>query len=463
MAGQLRRRAATVAALLFGLLACGTGVASAEAPLRVDTQITDPVGALGGNPAPVRAALDRLDDTGTVRLYVVYVRTFSGRTGQDWADATAQRSQLGRDEALLAVAVGDRAYGTSYDAGFAVPASITSAIESRDVRPRLSAGDFAGAAVALADGLRTRGPAGGAAAGGGGGLPVGLLVGGAAVAGGGAYLLSRRRRRTAAAEAQARSDGEPQREGEPGPRPDDAAAAPLPTGDPAPGEATTDLAYRASAALIALDDAVQTSEHELGLARTQFGDDAVKEFAAALESSRGELVQAFALRQRIDDEKPDDDAQRTLLGQILHLCAAADGRLDAQADAFDRLRDLEQNAAQVIADLRPRLNAVAGRVAGTTAALDQLRSRYAASALEPVADNVTQANARIDVARREIDEAGTELAEDERPAAAVSARAAEEAIAQAGTLLDGVRRLADDLAQAANRLVEARAEIEADL
>ena len=45
----------------------------------------------------------------------------------------------------------------------------------------------------------------------------------------------------------------------------------------------------------------------------------------------------------------------------------------------------------------------------------------------------------------------------------MSARAAEEAIEQAGTLLDGVRRLADELAQAANRLVEARAEIEADL
>ena len=99
----------------------------------------------------------------------------------------------------------------------------------------------------------------------------------------------------------------------------------------------------------------------------------------------------------------------------------------------------------------------------TTAALDALRARYAESALEPVADNVPQAAARLDVARTEIDEAGTELAADQRPAAAVSARAAEQAIDQAGTLLDGVRRFADELSQAANRLVEARAEIEADL
>ena len=250
-----------------------------------------------------------------------------------------------------------------------------------------------------------------------------------------------------------------------GTRPEPAETAPAPPTlpDPAPGETTDDLAYHASNALIELDDAVQTSEHELGLAQTQFGDEAVTDFRAALEQSRTELVQAFALRQRIDDEKPDEPTRRGLLSQILHLCATADQRLDAQSAAFDRLRDLEQNLPQVLAGLKPKLNATAGRVPGTTAALDALRGRYAGSALEPVADNIPQATARLDVARTEIEEAGTELAADKRAAAAVSARAAEEAIEQAGTLLDGVRRLADELAQAANRLVEARAEIEADL
>ncbi len=208
---------------------------------------------------------------------------------------------------------------------------------------------------------------------------------------------------------------------------------------------------------------MQTSEHELGLARTQFGDEAVTDFRSALEQSRAELVQAFALRQRIDDEQPDEPTRRGLLSQILHLCGTADQRLDAQSAAFDRLRDLEQNLPQVLAGLKPKLNATAGRVPGTTASLDALRARYAESALEPVADNIPQATTRLDLARTEIDEAGTELAADKRADAAVSARAAEEAIEQAGTLLDGVRRLADELAQAANRLVEARAEIEADL
>jgi hypothetical protein len=449
------RGVAAVAALVVGLLWCGAGVALAEAPLRINEPVTDRSGALGTGPSQVLAALDRLGGESDVRLYVVYVSSFSGRGGQAWADQTAQMSQLGRNDALLAVATDDRAYGISLDDRFPVSDSVVTAIENRDVRPRLAAGDYAGAAVALADGLRTGGPSsasGGAS--GGAGVGVAAFLGGAAAVGAGAYLLARRRRSSAAAPEPATPAG---------PDADPDAAEEPATPDPAPGEATPDLAYRASAALIALDDAVRTSEHELGLARVRFGDQAVAEFRAALDRSRDELVQAFALRQRIDDDKPDDATERDLLGQILALCTAADERLDEQAAAFDRLRDLEQNAPQMLADLRPKLNAVTGRLPGATAALDALRARYAASALEPVADNVGQARARLDAARTEIDEAGGELAAEQRAAAAVSLRAAEEAIAQAGTLLDGIRRLSDELAQAANRLVEARAELEADL
>jgi hypothetical protein len=438
------RRVAAVAALVVGLLGVvGAGVAGAEAPFRLATQVVDRAGVLGGDTTRVRSALDSLRAADGTQLFVVYVRSFDGATGQDWADSAARLSQLGRDDVLLAVAVDDRAYGTSVDDAFPLSDTELDRITTRDVEPRLAADDWAGAAVAMADGLRT----GGASTSGdsGGGVPVGVLVGGAALLGGGAYVAARRRRRRAAP---------------PAPTPE---AAPAPSPDPAPGETTQDLAYRASAALIALDDAVQTSEHELGLAQGQFGNEAVTEFRAALDRSRAELVEAFALRQRIDDEKPDGPTQRALLGQILTLCTTADERLDAQSAAFDRLRDLEQNAPQVLADLRPRLDAAAARVPEVTAALDAMRARYAPSALEPVADNVPQATARLDVARREVDEASAELAAGQRPAAAVSARAAEEAITQAGTLLDGVGRLADELTQAASRLVESRAEVEADL
>ena len=107
------RRVAAVAALVLGLLAFSTATASAEAPLRVTGQITDPAGALGSQTPAVQAALDRLTAESNLRLYVVYVQNFSGRDGQDWADRSAQASQLGRRDALLAVAIDDRAYGIS--------------------------------------------------------------------------------------------------------------------------------------------------------------------------------------------------------------------------------------------------------------------------------------------------------------------------------------------------------------
>ncbi|HSU09306.1 MAG TPA: TPM domain-containing protein, partial [Pseudonocardia sp.] len=325
------RRVAAVAALVFGLLAFGGATASAEAPLRVNGDITDPAGALASDPSTVQAALDRLSTESGMRLYVVYVRSFSGRDGQDWADRSAQASQLGRRDALLAVATDDRAYGISLDEAFPVSDDVVTAIETQDVRPRLTEGDWAGAAVALADGLRTGRASGGSGGdSGGSALPVGLVVGGVALVGGGAYALARRRRR------------------KPETAPAGAAPAPPALPDPAPGETTDDLAYHASSALIELDDAVQTSEHELGLAQTQFGDEAVRDFRSALEQSRAELVQAFALRQRIDDEKPDEATRRNLLSQILHLSGTADQRLDAQSAAFDRLRDLEQNLPTVL-------------------------------------------------------------------------------------------------------------------
>ena len=287
----------------------------------------------------MQAALDRLTAESNLRLYVVYVQNFSGRDGQDWADRSAQASQLGRRDALLAVAIDDRAYGISLDETFPLSDQVVTDIETRDVRPRLTADDWAGAAIALADGMRTGEASGGSGGGAGGAaLPVGLVAGGVALVGGGAYVL--------AAAASPEPAGAGRR-----PRP-----APPTLPDPAPGETTDDLAYHASNALIELDDAVQTSEHELGLAQTQFGDEAVTDFRAALEQSRAELVQAFALRQRIDDEKPDEPTRRGLLSQILHLCATADQRLDAQSAAFDRLRDLEQNLPQVLAGLKPKLN-----------------------------------------------------------------------------------------------------------
>ena len=133
----------------------------AEPPLRVDDPVTDRVGALDGDAARVREAIDRLRAANGTQLFVVYVSRFDGMNGQQWSDETARLSQLGDRDVLLAVAVDDRAYGYSVAGEFPLSDSELADLVAQEVEPRLAAGDWAGAAVAMADGLRTGGGAGG--------------------------------------------------------------------------------------------------------------------------------------------------------------------------------------------------------------------------------------------------------------------------------------------------------------
>jgi tetratricopeptide (TPR) repeat protein len=429
-------------------LLAGGGPVWAEQPLRVDDSVTDRIDALAGEGARVREAVERLRDANGTQLFVVYVSSFEGMNGQQWSDETARRSQLGDRDVLLAVAIDDRAYGYSVAGEFPLSDSELADLAVREVEPRLAAGAWADAAVAMADGLRTGEDAGG---GGGSGLAVGALLVGVGIVGLGALLLTRRRR--------ARGPGVGVGVGS-------ARAAPGREGAPSQHATipTRELVAQANAALIEVDNAVQTSEQELGFAQASFGDEAVTGFRQALEQARGELRQAFALRQRLDDaELEDEQTTRGMLTEILRLCRSADDRLDAQTEAFDRLRDLEGTVPDVLAALGPRAHAVQARLPQEEQRLESMRGRYAATALAPVVGNIEQARQRLNAAQGELTEARSALDAGRRGEAVVSTRAVEDAVAQASTLLDGIARLETDLLEAGARIAAARAETEKDL
>ncbi len=462
----MRAAMAAVAAVLLIVLG-GAAPAAAVEPMRLETQITDEVGALRGNGSEVTEAFERLRGRDGTQVFVAFVSSFDGMDGQEWADDTAKLSLLGTRDVLLAVAVDDRAYGYSVAPDYPVSNREIDDLLVQEVEPRLAQSDWAGAAIALADGLGDGGVGGGlgddsdVGQGGGsdpvggdpdgGGLPLGVLAGGAALLGLGAVALSRgNRRRATAGPALAYSDGD--------------GAVPAAPRDEFAEMPTEQLEHQASAALIELDDAVQTSEQELGFAQAQFGDEAVVGFRQALDESRGELQHAFALRQRLDDAQPEDEAtRRAMLADIVQLCRSADARLDAQADAFDRLRDLERTAPEVVAALGPRVDAASARIPQAEARVQELRSRFAATAMTAVADNVEQARARLAAAQTELAEARAALDAGRRGEAVVSTRAAEDALAQAETLLAAIDRIEADLAEAGTRIAVARAEVEQDL
>jgi len=455
-----------VVLVLAGLALAG-GVAVAEPPARSADRVTDRAGVLDATGrARVTDALNRLHTDTGYDLFVVYVRTFDGQTGQEWADESARLSQLGSEDVLLAVAVDDRAYGMSVADGFPVAEPTLDRVRSREVEPRLSAGDWAGAAVAAAEGL------GGKGGGSDGWLPVGALVGGVGVFAGGAYLVSRRRRRAGAADPTAKPD--------PASEPEPAGPGAAPAADPFPGVSTDDLAGRAGKALIDVDDAVRTSEQELTAARAHFGDEAVACFVAALDRSRAEMMAAFEINQQLDDDADaqaadrsgargtaqhglDEVTRRGMWAEVLRLAGSADARLDSEVEEFDRLRGLEADAPGYVEGLARRQAAVSGRLPAAEADWVAAGGRFAATALEPVADNLGHARALLAEAGTEIAEARGEVAGAAPAHAVVSGRAAEDALTEAETLLDGIGRRVAELDEAARRVPSARAEVAQDL
>ncbi|MGY1694788.1 TPM domain-containing protein [Geodermatophilus sp. SYSU D00814] len=436
-----------VLAVAAVLVLAGGGPALAEQPLEVPGEVTDLVGALdGGGVSRVQQAVDeRQADDGT-QAFVVYVSSFDGLDSGEWAARTAQFSGLGGSDVLLAVAVGDRQYGYWVDDGFPQSDAQVEDFLARDVEPELAAGDWAAAGVAFAEGIGAASGAGGSGdtGGDGSGATTLAVVGGIAVLGGGAYLVTRSRRR--------RRDAQPP------------PTTRLERPDPHAGVPTAELQGRASAALLDLDEAVKTSQLDLDFARLQYGEAAVAGFADALAQSRQELTRAFTLRQQLDDEVPEDEpTQRAMLAEILSLTSTADARLDEQAEAFEQLRDLERTAPQVLEGLGGRITALHGRLPQDEERMARLRRRYADTALAPVADNVEQARARLAAAEHEAAEAREALQAGWSGEAVGDLRAAEDAVAQVGTLLDAVGRLERDLEDAAARLPAVRAEVEEDL
>ncbi|MEV6332586.1 TPM domain-containing protein [Streptomyces sp. NPDC051909] len=426
-------------------------------------QITDRVDALGDRRPEVVRALDGLYDARRVQLFVVYVRDFSGRAAQNWADATAERNGLGTDDVLLAVATHDRRYGYSADPGSRLTQAQLDDVARTAIEPALRQNDWAGAAVGAANGYTavlagqpvpaptiTPGPAdpGGSAddedstSASDLVLPVVLVGGASAVA---AYAYTRRRRRTRTRTTPADSQG---------------------WGPPkAPQQPTLDeLDGRARTTLVATDDAVRTSQEELGFATAQFGDEAVKPFTEAVTYARGELTAAFRLRQQLDDAFPEDDAtRRAMLEEILRRCADADARLDGEAADFDRLRDLERTAPDALAAVEAAFREQTGRVGSAEAALTAMRERYTESAAAPVSGDVEQAKDRLVFATATVDQARQLIDRGDNGGAAVQIRAAEGAVDQAARLIEAVDRRARELAEAVGKLSGALTETEADL
>jgi hypothetical protein len=438
-------RLGAVLALATGILVLSTAAAHAAEPVSLDGgYYVDTVGAISGREAQVDDALRSIDARAEVQLFVVFVDAFDDPSNAvEWADETAYLNNLGTDDLLLAVAVEDRQYALSLDAAFPLSDSQLDVVESA-IEAELRDSDWAGAAIAGAQTLEAE--ATGVVGPGPqqdddeptestGGVPVLPILGGAAVVGVGVFVVARIRRRNK----------------------ESATAAP-------DGMTQEELDRRAGSLLVQLDDSLKTSEQELGFAVAQFGDAATADFGATLASARAKVAQAFTLRQQLDDAQADSTSdQRAWTTRIIELCEAADAELDAQADAFDELRQLEKNAPQELVAVRAATSAAVTRRDAAAAALATLQSTYAEAAVNPVVENLAQADKLLAFAEASAARAQHAIDTAAPSEAAIAVRTAQASVGQAVRLFDAIDALGSNLADAGSKLDAVIADTEQDL
>lgn len=220
-----------------------------------------------------------------------------------------------------------------------------------------------------------------------------------------------------------------------------------------PVPAPADSERQARAALRLADDCVRTSREELSFVRERFGEQRTEPFTHALRAAETELSAAFAIWRRYEEGVPEEaGARRQALVGVIGRCAEAGRRLDAEAEALDRLRGLtgdEEGVRAALGVAEERFRELAARTTAAQRTLAALRERYAHSATGSVTGYVELAKDRLVFAGARLNEARQAADVGETRRAAWQLRAGEGAVAQAGLLVDGVERLADQLREAA--------------
>jgi uncharacterized membrane protein YgcG/BMFP domain-containing protein YqiC len=444
--------ARTMAALAgaFLLIAALSSTVLAASPKHLATQITDDVGALSGGAGSVKPALDDLLRTSNVQLWVWFTDTTGSLSAPDFATQTAQLNSFGGNDLLLVIAMSDHSYGYWKSTSIQLSNAQLDSILGTGLEPSLRSGDNGGAIVATAAGIHTAmsSTSSGAGTPASGGDPLGtllavlLLV--AVIASLGWWLLYGRKRQAGTGDAGAGA-------GAGGPVDDIAAMK------------TPDLETLANQALVQTDDAVRDSEQELGFAQAQFGDDEVAPFQAVIVDAKADLAAAFKLRQQLDDAIPEDAAtHRRMLEELVRGCRRAQARLDDVKEEFERLREIEAKAPQILAALPAQADALEARFPAAQAGMARL-SAYADASWHAVAPNIDEAQKRLAAVREAVDEGAKAITANELQTAGRAARLGQDALGQGTAFLDAIDRLATELDGAKAQVGQMLADADRDL
>jgi len=203
--------------------------------------------------------------------------------------------------------------------------------------------------------------------------------------------------------------------------------------------ADADLAHRAELAIVAADERVRLTSDELDFARAELGDKATEDLAAALDSVKVHLAEAFRLHQLNHDEIPDTKEElRTRNARIVQLSQWAEDLLEERTLVLQPKIDAVRRAPETLARVRADRDRLAERVPHAREIVDRLAQRYSPSALQQVAGNPDEVQQLLDFAVHTAGVSERRREAGQREQASVALEAATEAVRRAESLLDAV-------------------------
>ncbi|MCU1528765.1 MAG: hypothetical protein JWP75_2528 [Frondihabitans sp.] len=418
--------------LAFAAVFAGPAVAAhATAPVELNgAYVLDQSNVLSAaDKATITKSLDKLSKDRGITLLVIYVPTFTSPSqSSEWGAKTADLNSLGTNDILLSVATQTRLYDVSKDSNSTLTTAQLASIEKNALVPQLKAANWAAAATATADGIdKATGPADLTWI----PITIGVLVVIAIIVFLVVFLL-RRRRSAGIAQKNAASQAE--------------------------------LDRQAAGLLIGIDDQITQATQEVGFALAQFGEAAAAPFAQAVDSAKDKARQAFELRQKLDDDIPDTaEEKRAWTEQIIELCQGAHADIEAQSEAYDKLRASEATVAEDTAALRTDAAADQARIAASTTTLSTLSSTYSARAVASITQNPPQATQLLQFVEQMATEAEGQIQADNKGEAVGSVQQGRQALVQIDQLLGAIDKASESLSTAQASIAAASTDLRSDI
>src|SRR5690606_2943255 len=203
---------------------------------------------------------------------------------------------------------------------------------------------------------------------------------------------------------------------------------------------------RAAQRLVQTDEAVRTSEQELGFVTAEFGEESTAEYAAVLAECRSKLQTAFQLLEKLQDAVEDTrDDTRAWTKEILDLCTQVDHALEDRRKKLAALRALAKNSAETFERLKTARAEATRTQQDAEQRLATLTAAFPPAELVSVAENPREIAQRLSDADEELIALDSAVRARKPRAIADSVHEIERLLAEAGDLRDAISAYAEVL------------------